>query len=411
MPVLRFQPFKQYVHQTIGRFTSHFRGLIASSTFKRFALALLFSVALHGLLVHQVLLAAFKQAALLNDGMHTELIQAELVNTKPEVTTVLPKPLIPPKPIAQPTHAIDEPLPEPVAAVSEPAATEVVSLSTSDATGVDANAEFSLAALDGQTKDGQTETTIQNNDPVIEGLPPLPANQEMLIGEPNFSKAYRTVETLFDVRTDINASPTQSAAGSASIVFKLDDDGIHYQIESLIEPKGFAALFIADLTQTSRGLVSTHGLQPQQYDYAFGNKADKTYRASFDWINGLLKLQSSKGVKQVPLKVGAQDLLSFMYQFMYAAPSADLQVMMTNGKKLASYDYRFAGEEVIQTKMGELNTIHLARTKATEDEKTELWLALDYRYAPVKIRKIEKNGKVYELLATQIKTEENQLNN
>ena len=406
MPVLRFQPFKQYVHQTIGRFTSHFRGLIASSTFKRFALALLFSVALHGLLVHQVLLAAFKQAALLNDGMHTELIQAELVNTKPEVTTVLPKPLIPPKPIAQPTPVIDEPLPEPVAAVPEPAATEVASLSTSDATGVDANAEFSLAA-----EDGQTETTIQNNDPVIEGLPPLPANQEMLIGEPNFSKAYRTVETLFDVRTDINASPTQSAAGSASIVFKLDDDGIHYQIESLIEPKGFAALFIADLTQTSRGLVSTNGLQPQQYDYAFGNKADKTYRASFDWINGLLKLQSSKGVKQVPLKVGAQDLLSFMYQFMYAAPSADLQVMMTNGKKLASYDYRFAGEEVIQTKMGELNTIHLARTKATEDEKTELWLALDYRYAPVKIRKIEKNGKVYELLATQIKTEETQINN
>jgi hypothetical protein len=36
------------------------------------------------------------------------------------------------------------------------------------------------------------------------------------------------------------------------------------------------------------------------------------------------------------------------------------------------------------------------------DEKTELWLAIDYQYVPVKIRKIEKNGDVVEMVATRI---------
>lgn len=410
MPVLRLQPLKKYVLQTIGRLTGYFK----SSTFKRFGLALLFSVALHGLLVHQVLLAVFKQtaenAALLNGN--TVFMQAELVNPEPVATAVLPKSIPQPAPAAAP---VTEEL------SSAPAATEKIASSTSDATTSDTGPEMVFLTYDDQgnantaatslADSGQVTQVLQNNEPVVERLPAPTEQQELLIGEPSYRKVYRTIETLFDVRTDINASPTQSAVGNASIVFKLDDDALHYQIESLIEPKGFAALFIADLAQTSRGLVGAQGLQPQQYDYAFGNKPDKTYRASFDWTNAQLNLESSKGVKQVPLKIGAQDLLSFMYQFMFVAPNADLQVMMTNGKKLAAYDYRFAGEEIIKTKMGDLNTIHLARAKATEDEKTELWLALDYRYAPVKIRKIEKSGKVYELLATQIKTEENHLNN
>ena len=36
------------------------------------------------------------------------------------------------------------------------------------------------------------------------------------------------------------------------------------------------------------------------------------------------------------------------------------------------------------------------------EDKTELWLAIDYQYVPVKIRKIEKNGDVVEMVATRI---------
>ena len=72
-----------------------------------------------------------------------------------------------------------------------------------------------------------------------------------------------------------------------------------------------------------------------------------------------------------------------------------MQLNITNGKKVGVYDYSFEGEEVISTKMGELNTVHLLRSSAEKEKTTELWLALDYQYVPVKIRETEKDGKVY----------------
>ena len=39
----------------------------------------------------------------------------------------------------------------------------------------------------------------------------------------------------------------------------------------------------------------------------------------------------------------------------------------------------FEGEETLSTEMGDVRTLHIANVKATSDEKTELWLAVDYR--------------------------------
>lgn len=219
--------------------------------------------------------------------------------------------------------------------------------------------------------------------------------------------AYQYVETYFDVRTDINAPPQASPAGNAKIIFQLTQNNTQYQIDSFTAPKGFAALFMANLTQKSVGNFTAQGLQPLQYDYQFGDKPDKTYHATFDWAREKLRMTTIKGTQIVNLTNGAQDLLSFMYQLMYVPPLNNLQFNITNGKKFALYSYLFEGEELVETKMGALNTIHIARENDDHDEKTDVWLATDYQHLPVKIRKTEKNGKVYELLATKILTKAN----
>jgi hypothetical protein len=89
---------------------------------------------------------------------------------------------------------------------------------------------------------------------------------------------------------------------------------------------------------------------------------------------------------------------------MYVAPLQTMQIPIATGKKLAIYDYSFEGEESLNIKLGELKTIHIVHSGNNDEEKTELWLAIDYQYVPVKIRKIEKNGKVYEMVATRINT-------
>ncbi len=219
------------------------------------------------------------------------------------------------------------------------------------------------------------------------------------------SNAYRYVDTEFDVRTNLDAKVDSSAAGKAKIVYQLLPDGAHYQLKSLIEAKGLAALLIPDLLQTSEGSLNHAGLQPRHYLYQFGNKKNKTFSADFNWEQKQLDLHSANGDQTLVLAEGTQDLLSFMYQFMFVAPLQTMQISITNGKKIGIYDYSFAGEELIATKMGNINTIHLVRMVAEGEKKTELWLALDYQYVPVKIRETEKQGKVYELLVTRLKTE------
>ena len=217
--------------------------------------------------------------------------------------------------------------------------------------------------------------------------------------------AYQYVETDFDVRTKIDGAKE----GSAKIVFNLTN-GNQYQLTSLIKPDGFAALIVANLLQTSTGQLTKSGLQPYNYVYQYGNKVDKTYTAKFDWPAKKVDLITSKGTKTAEISDGAQDLLSFMYQFMYVAPLERMQISIATGKKLTSYNYSFSGEENINTPLGEIKTIHIFHESEDSDEKTELWLALDYQYVPVKIRKTEKNGKVYELVANRISTSRPVLN-
>lgn len=209
---------------------------------------------------------------------------------------------------------------------------------------------------------------------------------------------YTRVEAEFEVKRGSDAS----AAGVSSISFHVDKNK-HYTITSQTEAKGLVSLFFSTLQQKSEGSVTEAGLKPEFYTYQYGNKSKKLQTASFDWEKRTLTLRNSKGESQLPLAAGTQDFLSFMYQFMFVPPLDNLQIIMTNGKKLGTYHYSFEGEEIITSKFGELNTIHLLKS-SDDEEKTEIWLATDYQYLPVKIRKTEKDGTVIEQLVSKLST-------
>ncbi len=209
-------------------------------------------------------------------------------------------------------------------------------------------------------------------------------------------QAYQYAETEFEVRRGNDTS----AAGLTRVIFNIDKNGT-YTISSTTQAKGLASLFFGTLIQKSEGTVTDKGLVPSFYLYQYGSDKDKIQTARFVWSDSALQMHSAKGDKTEILVAGTQDFLSFMYQFMFSPPTENTQVTMTNGKNLRTYTYSFEGEEVISTKLGELKTVHLLKS-GSEEEKTELWLALDYQYLPVKIRKTEKDGSVIEQIATNI---------
>ena len=204
-----------------------------------------------------------------------------------------------------------------------------------------------------------------------------------------------------DMDYDIRRNATSAAAGTTHVSYRQLEDG-SYVLKSLSEGKGLVSLFYSGLTQISEGIVTNKGLKPSKFSYQYGDEEDKAQRASFDWQATKLTLKTKKGINTVDLPAGTQDLLSFMYQFRFVPPLQQMRLSVTNGKRVRYYDYGFEGEANVQTKLGQLRSIHISRSGDEGDERTDLWLAVDYQYLPVKIRVTEKDGDVIEQLVTRI---------
>lgn len=207
------------------------------------------------------------------------------------------------------------------------------------------------------------------------------------------------------VETEFEVKRTGFGSGKARYRFDLVGEG-HYRLQSEIQAVGIASLaFSGKRIETSIGSVTEYGLRPDSYRYEIFSKPEKFQSADFDWVNHKLTLTTAKHNETLDLPEDTQDFLSFMYQFMFVPPLDRMQHTLTNGKTLHTIDYLFVSEDALTTKFGNLNTMHIAKSSGDADEKTELWLAVDYRFIPVKILKIAKDGSGYELLVTRIDTD------
>jgi hypothetical protein len=217
--------------------------------------------------------------------------------------------------------------------------------------------------------------------------------------EPKPLPSPKYVETEFEVKR------TGLGSGKAQYRYDLVSDG-RYRLQSEIQAVGLASLaFSGKRVETSIGRVTEYGLQPESYHYEISSKPEKYQYADFDWANRKVTLTTAKANETLDLPDETQDFLSFMYQFMFVAPLDRMQLTLTNGKALQTINYLFVSEEQVSTKLGLLNAVHIAKSSGDTEEKTELWLAADYRFIPIKILKIAKDGSGYELLVTRIDTD------
>ena len=89
---------------------------------------------------------------------------------------------------------------------------------------------------------------------------------------------------------------------------------------------------------------------------------------------------------------------------MFVPPLNEIQFYVTNGRNIHEYDYVFYGEEMLDTKLGPLNAVHLHRANEDREETIDLWLAPNYLYLPVKITQTNKKGTL-ELFITRLQTD------
>jgi hypothetical protein len=153
--------------------------------------------------------------------------------------------------------------------------------------------------------------------------------------------------------------------------------------------------------QTSRGRITPRGLQPQEF---WDQRGDRRSSARFDAAQGLVTLLPERGEPRHFAYSGAvQDALSLFFQLALTAPPPDGRqtYRVFNGKKLRDYTYEVRGEETLDTALGPLRTLHLARV-GDSDGRFDAWLAIDRHYLPVRVLRSEDSGSAMELLVQSI---------
>lgn len=242
--------------------------------------------------------------------------------------------------------------------------------------------------------------------------PPAPA-PEQPTSPPPVANAPEEVEQetpillpeLAEISYTIHKGRDGFTVGKAEHTWKRIDK--RYTITQVAEASGIFSLIASGRhVQISQGEVTPAGLRPDSYWVQRGQSADKTDSAQFDWQSLRLSFGSGGDTRSVRLPAGTQDLLSFLYQLALAPPQAgSTQLYITNGRKLDNYGYQTLGEEILEIPLGQIKTLHIEKLHQEGEENTEIWLATEYHYLPVKIRHTDKQGSVIEQTAAAIKVQ------
>jgi Protein of unknown function (DUF3108) len=75
-------------------------------------------------------------------------------------------------------------------------------------------------------------------------------------------------------------------------------------------------------------------------------------------------------------------------------PKEDAQFRVADGKRIKDYSFVYVGDEVIDTPMGPVNTMHFMRPHEEPDRKSDTWIAPAWNYMMVRTIHIEDNKPV-----------------
>jgi hypothetical protein len=168
---------------------------------------------------------------------------------------------------------------------------------------------------------------------------------------------------------------------------RLEHDGRSYRLSETWKGKGLLALR-GEAVRSSQGAVVADGLRPQKFEDKRSGR--DTQHAAFD-----------PAAKTATLL--RQDRLSFIWTFAFAPPTGPATVSVADGKGVTSYTYQPAGRERVKTPAGEFDALKLVKRRdRPEDKVTEIWLAADRNYLPVRVLVVDKDGTRLDTLATKI---------
>lgn len=131
---------------------------------------------------------------------------------------------------------------------------------------------------------------------------------------------------------------------------------------------------------------------------------------NFQWDSA--KVTFSNTNREVPLRPGVQDQLSFMAQLALIAqafpdrmqPGMPVALEVAGTRDVRVYDLRVVGWELTRTQLGLVDTLKLERAlpEGAKDARIELWLAPTMNWLPVRTRTVFNGDQVIETVLKEV---------
>lgn len=184
---------------------------------------------------------------------------------------------------------------------------------------------------------------------------------------------------------------------------KLHDN--HYLLTASVK-----SWFISITEQSAFTWEPGHRLLPEEYQYhRRGIGRDRDAVLKFDWsIHQVLNDVQSKPWKMT-IPDGTMDKLGYQIKmradlqryFSQTTQKPKLSYLIADGGRVKTYNFKILGDEYIDTPVGRLNTVKLARFRKNDKRSTIFWLAKDWQFLLVRLEQVESGKASFNLFLKQ----------
>lgn len=200
---------------------------------------------------------------------------------------------------------------------------------------------------------------------------------------------------LLEYSAEYEASANGLAATATRSLSRVDENV--YRLSNSLTAS-LAGQTLAKLDQASKFILEDNRIVTQDYSYQLSGVSRASHAIFFNWDANIALSTEDDDSWQLPLNDGVMDQLSYqvaMHQVLIANrdDEATFSFEIIDGDAIETHQYRVAGEEILSTPLGELNTVKLERVReATDKRVTEIWLAVDWDYLLTRIEQLNSSG-------------------
>ncbi|MGH1484585.1 MAG: DUF3108 domain-containing protein [Cellvibrionaceae bacterium] len=246
-------------------------------------------------------------------------------------------------------------------------------------------------------KKNSTMSKIDNNTPVI-------------------VQTLATIVTLWFCLYGVNASAKPEEFPYFTATYDANIKGLSAQATREFKPVNAtlselnfkATSWLATLNESAQFLWEDQLIQPIRFNYSrkiMGKESEKVL--TFDPQNKKIISTYKDKTYTLPNKDEALDYLSFQLQLQYDLLKYDqLKEKKSNVYRIADKDrikeYRFEimGDELVETELGNLNTIKVKVIRENKNRATYLWLAKEWHHLLVRLEQHKNEKKEFEIQLT-----------